>query len=321
MKKILMSVNLGAFNEGINKSTDEGLAVSARNFYSGYFIDIAGPQLVHDTFAQKHTVPEGNGKTINFRKYAPLPAITTALQEGVTPAGQKLTVSEITAELKQYGGYVELTDVVSLTNPDKILLYRTELLADQGALSMDTITREVIVGGTNVRYAGGKSARNALTATDVLTVKDVKKAVRDLENMNAKRFADGFYGGIIHPYAAFDLTEDENWRAPHQYVDTKEIYKYEIGSIAGVRFLQTSNAKKYAGGGASGADVYATLIIGKDAYGTVTLEGSGLETITKPLGYADPLNQRGTHGWKAMKATKILVDEYMVRIESGATKD
>lgn len=325
---ILKTVNLYAFDGNLNTnvSTDSGLsaAFDGREFYADYFIDLAGPQLVHDTFAQKHTLPENHGKYIAFRKYAPLPEITTALVEGVTPDGQKIEESTVEAEIKQYGGYATLSDVVSLTNPDKILIYRTELLADQGARSLDVLSREVLVGGTNVRYANGKTARSALAATDKLTVKDVKRAVRDLENMNAKRFSDGYFGGIIHPYVAFDLTEDEQWRAPHQYVDTKEIYKYEIGAIAGVRFLQTSNAKKYAKGGASGADVYATMVIGKDAYGTIDLGGSGLEVITKPLGSggtSDPLNQRGTHGWKAFKATKILVDEYMVRIESGATAD
>jgi len=42
----------------------------------------------------------------------------------------------------------------------------------------------------------------------------------------------------------------------------------------------------------------------------------------KPLGSggsSDPLNQRGTVGWKAFKTAKILVQQYMVRVESTAT--
>ena len=69
-------------------------------------------------------------------------------------------------------------------------------------------------------------------------------------------------------------------------------------------------------------DVYSTLIFGANAYGTTTVEGNGLETIIKQLGSsgsADPLNQRATVGWKALKATEILSQPYMIRIESAST--
>lgn len=86
----------------------------------------------------------------------------------------------------------------------------------------------------------------------------------------------------------------------------------------------TAGMKVYPGEGtASGLPVHATLVIGRDAYG-VTDPKSNLETIVKALGSAgsaDPLNQRGTMGWKCHHLAKILVDEYMVRIESTATAD
>ncbi|MEG1560117.1 MAG: N4-gp56 family major capsid protein [Clostridia bacterium] len=76
--------------------------------------------------------------------------------------------------------------------------------------------------------------------------------------------------------------------------------------------------------GATGAEVHATLVFGKDAYGTIELEGSGvLETIIKPVGSAgtgDPLNQRATVGAKVMGyAAKILNDYWIVRIEHGVS--
>lgn len=77
--------------------------------------------------------------------------------------------------------------------------------------------------------------------------------------------------------------------------------------------------KVYAGDGqADGKPVYLTLVLGAHAYGTTGLNKT-LETIAKGLGSAgtsDPLNQRGTMGWKAYHMTKRLVEEYMVRIES-----
>ena len=74
--------------------------------------------------------------------------------------------------------------------------------------------------------------------------------------------------------------------------------------------------------GAEGRDVYATLILGDNAYGTTELAGGGLEHIVKQLGSAgtaDPLNQRATVGWKATKVAARLVEAFMVRIETAST--
>ena len=76
------------------------------------------------------------------------------------------------------------------------------------------------------------------------------------------------------------------------------------------------------GAGVGGADVYATLFLGDDAYGTTKVTGGGLKHIVKPLGSggsSDPLDQRATVGWKAFKTAKILVQQYMLRVESTAT--
>ncbi|MBR5768531.1 MAG: N4-gp56 family major capsid protein [Clostridia bacterium] len=84
-----------------------------------------------------------------------------------------------------------------------------------------------------------------------------------------------------------------------------------------------ANAVIYPGeAGAKGRAVYSTLIIGDNAYGVTEIEGGGLKHITKQLGSAgsgDPLNQRATVGWKATKAAKRLVEEYMVRVETTST--
>ena len=87
-------------------------------------------------------------------------------------------------------------------------------------------------------------------------------------------------------------------------MDTENIYSGEIGKIAGVRFVETTEAKKILNAGknnttASQRDVYCTLILGSNAYGVTEVNGGGLEFIVKQLGSsgtADPLNQRATAG-------------------------
>ena len=60
------------------------------------------------------------------------------------------------------------------------------------------------------------------------------------------------------------------------------------------------------------------MIIGANAYGVTDVSGGGLQHIIKQLGSAgsaDPLNQRATTGWKALKVAERLVEENMIRIE------
>lgn len=78
------------------------------------------------------------------------------------------------------------------------------------------------------------------------------------------------------------------------------------------------------GGATSGDPVYSTLIYGADAFGSVELAGGGnVQVIVKEPGSSgsdDPLNQRGSIGWKVNGfTTVILQDDFIVRVESGAS--
>lgn len=327
MDCILLNVKLDLFDGNTNITTDSGLTNEMKTFYSDYLIDMAEPELVHDQFGQKHPIPKNGGKTIEFRKYDPLPKALTPLTEGVTPDGQKISMGVVTATVKQYGGFVELSDILLLTAIDNNLVQATKLLGSQAGRTLDTITREVLNGGTNVQYAEGQvTSRGELSYTDAennmnLTVDAVRKAVRFLKVMNAPRI-NGYYAGIIHPDCSYDLMSDPKWVNVKTYADPEGIYEGEIGRIEGVRFVETSEAKVFTGEGAGGRDVYSTLILGADAYGVTEIAGGGLQHIVKQLGSAgtaDPLDQRATAGWKATKVAERLVEPYMIRIETTST--
>ena len=331
MKNFKYNLQLFAGEANVNATTSSGLSNEMKTYYSDYLIDNAIPKLVHDQFGQKHPIPKNGGKTIEFRKYSPLPKLTTAITEGVTPDGQSLTMSVITATVAQYGGYITLSDVLLLTAIDNNLVQATKLLGAQAGATLDTITREVLNGGTNVIYSGGKSARadlvgGAETGNTYLTVDDIKQAVRLLKTQNAEQI-NGSWVGIIHPDVAYDLTNDPAWKDVKTYSDPSDMYEGEIGKLFGVRFVETTEAKIWANAAKDNATqskraVYSTLILGDNAYGTTEISGGGLEHIVKQLGSAgtgDPLNQRATAGWKATKVAERLVENYMVRIESTST--
>ena len=238
-------------NEGTVKEyeKDGGLSPEMKTYYSDYLIDNAEPALVHDRFAQKHTIPEGGGKSVQFRKYDPLPKLTDPIAEGITPSGQTINMGIVNATVAQYGGYVELTDLLLMTAIDNNLCMATKLLGSQAGRTLDTISREVLVGGTNVQYGEGQvSARCQLVGgkgkeeNHYLTVDAVRKAVRFLKNQNAEKI-DGAYVAIIHPDCAYDLMSDPNWKYPHQYAEPSAIFEGEVGKIEGVRFIESSEAK------------------------------------------------------------------------------
>lgn len=317
MKKNILNLQMFAGNP--NTNTTGTLSNEMRTYYSDYIVDYATPNLVHDQFGQKQNIPEGGGNTIHFRKFSPLPKVTSILSEGVTPDGGSMNVSKATATLSQYGYYLTLSDVLTLTSIDNTLLEATQLLGKQAGQALDNITREVINGGTNVIYAGGSAeARELINSENKITVEDIYKAARFLKNQNAPKI-DGGYVAIIHPDVAYDLMRDPEWIDAHKYSATTELFEGEIGKIAGIRFVETTEAKIFQG---NSCNVYSTLVLGANAYGVTELTGGGLQTIIKQLGSggaADPLNQRATCGWKALKTAVRLVENYLIRIESAST--
>ena len=309
-------INLQLFAE-VQTTLLSGLSAEMKTFYDMTLIDEATANLVHDQFGQKRPIPKNGGKTIEFRKFAPLAKALTPLTEGVTPNGKSLEVSTITAEVAQYGDFITQSDVLELTALDNTILEATKLLGRQAGMTLDTVVRNVMHSGTNVTYcpkADGTAvtSRSALDETCQLTVDVVNQVVAKLRAQNAPTIG-GKYVAIIHPYVAYDLMSDPAWQDAHKYAKPENMYAGEIGEIGGVRFVQTTEAKIYEGG------VFGSLFFGEGAYGVTEITGGGLETIVKQkgsAGTADPLDQRSSVGWKAIKTAELLIPNYIVRVES-----
>ena len=333
MKNNKMILNLQLFADASTQmqNTTGTMTKEMKTFYEKRLIDQAEPRLVHDQFADYYPMPQNGGKTIEFRKYDSLPKAKTPLTEGVTPNGQALTVTTVTSDLHQYGGWTPLTDVLQMTAIDNNVVQATRVLASQAGRTLDTITRDVLAGGTNVIYApkteadGTETAvtsRRNLDKTCTLTPKLFFQAAAQLGAMNADPLGDS-YVAIIHPYAAYDLKTSKEWIEVHKYAAPEAMFRGEIGKLGNIRFIETSEAKIWkdntcpTNGSSGSLAVFGTLVLGAHAYGVTELEGGGLEHIVKQLGYGDdPLNQRASVGWKGMRAAERLVEQYMVRIES-----
>lgn len=226
-----------------------------RAFYDRNLLRAASPKLVHAQFGQKKPIPPNNGKTIQFRKFSPLPKAMVPLTEGVTPQGNRLNVTEVTATVEQYGDYITTSDLLSDTAMDNVILETQRVLGDQAGRTLDTVIREKINAGTNVQYGLNKTDRSLLVGgeadyadNDYLNVETVKKAVATLKRNNAAPIKDGCYVAIIHPDVANDLTSDPEWKAVKQNVDPKDWYNGVIGKVHGVVFVESTEAKIFRAG-------------------------------------------------------------------------
>lgn len=238
-------------SNSIINTTASGSVKFPSKFYDRQLLESAKTRLVHQEFGQKRSIPANSGKYVNFRRwnlFDPAAAVR-GLAEGVTPNGQTLSQSEVEAQVKQYGAYVEVTDLLDLTAYDNVINDSAELLGEQLGTVVEWVTRDVMNSGTNVQYAGGKSARSALTASDKLTTDEIRKAVRTLKKNKARPFAeDGrqpHFVCICSPEATYDLQNDEMWKNVSTYQNSEAIYSGEIGRLYGVVFVESTEAKVF----------------------------------------------------------------------------
>lgn len=287
------------------------------------------PYLVLEKFGQSHPLPAFSTKVMKFRRYTALPTTPTALTEGVTPVGQTLAVTDVTATLSQYGDRTTITDFVLDTHEDPVLNEAVNLLGEQAAQMIEKMRFGVIKAGTNFQYANQVAGRvNVVTA---LTLADQQRAVRTLKRQNARPIteivgssakyetaavAPGFIG-LIHP----DLEGDVRALAgfvPAERYGTMTPWENELGKVNDVRYLTSTIFEPFANaGGAKGlmlstggvnADVYPVLYLGRDAFGIVALKGqyAVMPMIVNPKpSDSDPLAQRGHAAWKTSQTCVI----------------
>lgn len=298
------------------------LTAEQKTFYDRTLLSRLLPNLTFLKYGQKRPMPKNEGDTINFRRFNSLDVPAASLTEGVTPDGDNLSITAVTATVAQEGNWVRLSDKISMVGIDPVLTESAALMGENAAKTLETRCADVIFKGTSQQFAGGAASAAAIAAGKVVNSEEIKKAVRTLRNNNAEPLEGGYYIGFCDPSVAYDLQNDSLWQDISKYNGAENIMKGEIGRIHGVRFILTTMCPTDTKTATAGT-LHKTLIVGKDAYGVVDVNGSSKpEIIIKPTGSAgteDPLNQRASVGWKAMAVTVRLQELAMVCIQSMAS--
>jgi N4-gp56 family major capsid protein len=304
----------------------------------------AMPYLVLEKFGQAKSLPGNKTQAMKFRRYNSLGLRTTPLVEGVTPASEKLTATDITATLFQYGGLVEISDLVADTHEDPVLQEAVAVSGEQAAKTVETLRYNVLKAATNVFYANSVAGRSDVVA--VINRTDQRRIVRALERQEAQfvtsivKSTPSFntesilpaYVGITHVDVTSDIRGMTGFTSVADYGKISA-WETEIGACEDVRYIKSTIFTPYddAGSGTTtgkitdsgvGCDVYPVMYFGKDAYGIIALKGKFAITpvVINPVpSKSDPLGQRGSVSWKTMQTTVILNDAWMAVYEAACT--
>ena len=232
------------------------------------------PELYFDAVADvKPTRQSMPGSSVIFTQVADLSVASTALNESVDVDAVAISDSNITVTLAEYGNAVISTAKLRGTSYLDVDETIANVIGFNAGVSQDTIVRDVLKAGTNVRYATGgatdPTARNTVEPGDTLSAWDVRRALADLRGANVATFG-GYYAAFIHPDVSFDLRGETGaaaWRDPHTYSQPEQIWNGEVGAFEGFRFMETPRAPVFADAGSSTTltDVYRTMFMGRQA--------------------------------------------------------
>jgi N4-gp56 family major capsid protein len=297
-----------------------------RTYFDRLLLTLARPYYIYDMFAQKRTIPLNSGDQMVFRRYSTLSAATVPITDGTTPPGDALSVTDFSTQIKWYGNFVVITDQVQFTVQDRVLNESTRVLSLQLGLTIDTLIRNMMVATASSILAS--NGINGGTPTEITTI-DIKTAVRALRLGNARlmtkpipgenRFATSpvrsSYWGFMDVSIQNDLEACADFLSAANYPNPLDALEAEWGSTNNVRWLLSTNGYSTT----AAIPVWSNIILGQEAYGVVKLGSKEAEFIVKPLGSSgtsDPLNQRGSVGYKYPFATRLLNDNWITRLLS-----
>lgn len=297
------------------------MSPTMKTFYDTSLLENARDAMVFTQFGKRQPI---HGQSVEWRKFNTFANALTPLTEGVIPTGENFGMTKITGSVEQYGDYVTVSDRLELEAYDDIIYGATEEMGAAEGETYDILTRNALLGGTFVAYAGAATSIATITVSTTVTPTDFNKVATYLKKNKAPKI-DGFYVALIHPSVAYDLRQSAEWIDYHKYVNVEPIYKGEIGELHGIRFVESNLCKIYDGTDADtttgdGSCLYVTFVLGKDAFGIVDPEGEGMEMIIKSRSeIGGPLNQFSTIGYKFCHAAVILYQERMYKLYSGSS--
>ena len=294
-------------------------------------------ELLFDAVADVQPVAQSMpGSSVKFTIFNDLAAATSTLTETSDVTAVAMSDSQVEVTLAEYGNAVSTTAKLRGTSFLDVDSAAANVVGYNAGISIDSVIRDVLAGGTNVVYGGGgantPSSRATVQVEDIIEANDVRKVVAALRGANAVSF-NGMYMGYIHPDVSYDLRRETgvaSWRDPHVYSDPALIYNGEVGAFEGVRFIETPRAKIFenasdGSGSSTGSsatiDVYCTHICGRQALAKAhsIVDGNGPfpRVVRGPV--TDTLMRFQPIGWYWLGGYARFREAALRRVESSSS--
>jgi len=288
------------------------------------------PELYFDAVADVQPTHQAMpGSSVIFTIQSDLSVASTALNESVDVDAVAIADSQVTVTLVEYGNAVNTTAKLRGTSFVEINPIVANVVGYNAGISIDTVARDVLKAGTNVRYATGTGAapngRSSVTPLNTIRATDIRRAYTDLVGANVATIG-GLYVAYIHPDVSFDLRSETGaaaWRDPHTYSQPDEIWNGEVGEFEGFRFIVTPRAPLFADAGSSttNTDVYRTMFLGRQsfakAYSSTDGNGPNPKVIMSPI--VDKLRRFVPIGWYWLGGFSVFRQAALRALESASS--
>lgn len=305
----------------MSAQTTSGLSQEMSTYYEKVFLARAEYEYIFSQGGQMRTQPANEGKSIVFTRHTPLATATTALTEGTNPGEVNLTATNVSATLAEYGTTVRISRFLSLTSIDANNKEKIEVVGQNMGETLDELTRNELFTGATTQFAGSATALSAIASTNVLTIAEIRKAVKTLKKNKARRYQDkvASWMGKLGPDTSYDLTSDSTFLSADIYDNgAQKLYNGELGTILSVRLIESPNQKSES----STVTVFSNFIHGSDAFGTIDLDADKPQLYIIPHTKVDSGNPAGRFSlvsWAATKVDKTLNSNWLINVKTAAS--
>jgi N4-gp56 family major capsid protein len=292
--------------------TNVRLSEVVLTIYSKDIMFQAQPVLRFDQFAQVKTdLSATPGKQITFFKYNNLSA-GGLLTEGTPLATKALAGSQVSIAVYEYGNAVAVSNMLLVTAFTDVMADTAKLLGQDYAKVVDGLARDTIEGGAgSAVLANNRANVDAITATDYLTMEEIKDSVEVLSTNNAQKIANDHWVCFVHPHQSRRLRDDADWVTVGK-LDPQRLYNGEIGRIDDVIFIETTQVSIDANSAATPVDVYTAIMIGDQAFGKAV----ALPVEMRDNGVVDFGRERDL-AWYTICGYGVLNDDNIVTIATA----
>jgi hypothetical protein len=185
-------------------TSTSGLSHLASIYYDRVAVENLKANLPFVAVTSRRKLPDRNGRVIQLYGYDLFAANTTPGQEGTVGTGINPTTSVRNVAVNQYFDFASFSDILVETAIDPIVENTAAEMGYRAALTANVLAR------TEFEAEASADSTIVISCTDneFLSASLTRQAVMSLRGADVRPQTDGLFAGIIHPFAAFDLLND-----------------------------------------------------------------------------------------------------------------